>query len=138
MWDPSLSSFSVWSLEATSAGLSAGPHTGFHTVLSGSIRQVDEPGREMKDLKTWIQLRRSEGSIVTDLSPKISFGSYSPDKACSNYLHCLILTSMEIPAEFWPRKDGYVRASCLIMFTTKLLQYIFTSSKVIFLCSLIS
>lgn len=50
MWDPSLSSFSVWSLEATSAGLSAGPHTGFHTVLSGSIRQVDEPGREMKDL----------------------------------------------------------------------------------------
>lgn len=42
MWDPSLSSFSVWSLEAAS-------------------------GREMKDLKIWIQLRRSEGNIVTDL-----------------------------------------------------------------------
>lgn len=67
MWDPSLSSLSVWSLEATSAGLSAGPHTGFQTVLSVSIKQVDEAGREMKDLKMWIQLRRSEGSIVTDL-----------------------------------------------------------------------
>lgn len=67
MWDPSLSSFSVWSLETTSAGLSAGPHTGFHTGLSVSIKQVDEAGGEMKDLKIWIQLRRSEGSIVTDL-----------------------------------------------------------------------
>ncbi|RLV90300.1 hypothetical protein DV515_00014490, partial [Chloebia gouldiae] len=59
MWDPSLSSFNVWSLEATSAGLSAGPHTGFHAVLSVSIKQVNEPGREMKDLKIWIQLRSS-------------------------------------------------------------------------------
>lgn len=67
MWDPSLSACSVWSLEATSAGLSAGPHTGFQTALTVSVKQVDEAGREMKDPKIWIQLRRSEGSIVTDL-----------------------------------------------------------------------
>lgn len=40
--------------------------TGFQTVLTVSIKQVDEAGREMKDPKMWIQLRKSERSILTD------------------------------------------------------------------------